>query len=153
MPPLKKRRRITNELKVEYYKPRGIELRNLEEVELIEDEVEAMRLVDYLNMNMDDAAKEMNVSKPTICRMVNSGRHKIAQAIFKGQAIKILTINNMPNFDGTGPEGKGPMTGRGYGKCEGAKGAKNSSDQAARPLGRGMGRGLGLGRGRGRASR
>ncbi len=144
MPPLKKLRRITNELKVNYYKPQGIPLRNLEEVELIEDEVEAMRLVDYLNMNMDEAAKEMNISKPTICRMVNSGRHKVAKAIFKGQAIKILTINNMPNLDGTGPEGKGPMTGRGYGKCEGAK-----KPMQQKPLARGQGRGPGRGQGRG----
>ena len=26
----------------------------------------------------------------------------------------------MPNLDGTGPEGKGPKTGRKEGKCEGA---------------------------------
>ncbi len=26
----------------------------------------------------------------------------------------------MPGFDGTGPEGKGPGTGRGLGKCNGA---------------------------------
>ena len=27
----------------------------------------------------------------------------------------------MPNKDGTGPTGKGPLTGRGFGNCEGAK--------------------------------
>ena len=33
---------------------------------------------------------------------------------------------NMPNFDGTGPRGKGSGTGRGRGKCRGgAKGGKN----------------------------
>jgi len=36
----------------------------------------------------------------------------------------------MPRFDGTGPEGKGPMTGRKKGKCKGDSG-------------RGMGRGAG----------
>lgn len=78
--------------------------------------------------------------------MANSGRHKIAKAIFKGQAIKISLINNnMPNFDGTGPEGKGPKTGRGYGKCEGAK-----KPTQQKPQGRGLVRGRGLGRGRGR---
>jgi len=46
----------------------------------------------------------------------------------------------MPNKDKTGPEGKGPKTGRQMGDCEGAE-----------PIaGRGMGpRGTGLGRGRG----
>ena len=45
----------------------------------------------------------------------------------------------MPNQDGTGPEGKGSLTGRKRGKCEGAI-----------PCPRGMGRGRGQGRGRGR---
>jgi len=48
----------------------------------------------------------------------------------------------MPRGDGTGPEGKGPRTGRGLGKCSGNKepGYKNQD----RPR-----RGLGLGRMRG----
>ncbi len=41
----------------------------------------------------------------------------------------------MPNKDGTGPNGKGPLTGRKLGKCEGAE-----------P--QGFGRGCGRGRGR-----
>lgn len=47
----------------------------------------------------------------------------------------------MPNRDGTGPQGKGPMTGRGFGNC---------SDEPAKevprgrgPCGRGLKRGLG----------
>jgi len=43
----------------------------------------------------------------------------------------------MPNKDRTGPEGKGPRTGRQMGDCE-----------EAEPVA-GMGRGRGLGRGRG----
>ena len=41
----------------------------------------------------------------------------------------------MPNRDGTGPEGKGPLTGRKTGKCEGA-----SPQPVARGRNRGMGR-------------
>jgi len=41
----------------------------------------------------------------------------------------------MPGFDGTGPTGMGPLTGRGFGPC--AKGF----------WGRGLGRGFGRGRG------
>lgn len=32
----------------------------------------------------------------------------------------------MPNFDGTGPTGKGPMTGRGGGNCVRRKGQANN---------------------------
>jgi hypothetical protein len=44
----------------------------------------------------------------------------------------------MPNGDKTGPEGKGPKTGRGLGYC-------NGNDKPGRENGqrRGMGRGLG----------
>ncbi len=45
----------------------------------------------------------------------------------------------MPNRDGTGPEGKGPKTGRQMGKCAGA-------EPIVRSFGRGQGRGRGLGR-------
>ena len=44
----------------------------------------------------------------------------------------------MPNFDKTGPEGKGEMTGRKMGPCN-----------PDNPRGRGFGRGCGMGRGRG----
>ena len=46
----------------------------------------------------------------------------------------------MPNKDGTGPEGKGPKTGRQKGKCQGAE------PQQGFGRGRGLGRGQGLGR-------
>lgn len=45
----------------------------------------------------------------------------------------------MPRFDGTGPQGQGPMTGRGMGPC----------GQGGRPVGPGMGRGAGRGMGQG----
>ncbi len=42
----------------------------------------------------------------------------------------------MPNKDGTGPEGKGPRTGRQMGPCKGAKPIGRFSGQGS---GRGMG--------------
>ncbi len=43
----------------------------------------------------------------------------------------------MPNKDGTGPEGKGPRTGRGFGNCQGA----TQKERGFGPCGRGMGKG------------
>ena len=43
----------------------------------------------------------------------------------------------MPKFDGTGPLGQGPRTGRGFGPCSGGMG-----------YGRGFGGGFGMGYGR-----
>lgn len=45
-------------------------------------------------------------------------------------------------MDKTGPQGQGPMTGRGLGKCN-----TNGSKKVLRPYGRGDGRGRGMGRG------
>ena len=39
----------------------------------------------------------------------------------------------MPAFDGTGPQGKGPLSGRGMGRCKGGVGRQGG-------MGRGMGR-------------
>ena len=50
----------------------------------------------------------------------------------------------MPGFNGTGPQGAGPMTGRGMGPCGNGRAA---GPGAGRGLGRGFGRGLGFGRG------
>jgi hypothetical protein len=43
----------------------------------------------------------------------------------------------MPGFDGTGPDGLGPMTGRGMGPC-----GNNQGRGRGRGMGRGMGRSL-----------
>ena len=47
-------------------------------------------------------------------------------------------MSNMPGFDQTGPQGMGPLTGRGFGPCGFGR------------MGFGRGRGLGKGRGLGR---
>jgi len=49
----------------------------------------------------------------------------------------------MPNRDKTGPEGKGPKTGRQMGNCKGAK-PQPGFGRGARPRGRGLGKGRGF---------
>ena len=52
----------------------------------------------------------------------------------------------MPNKDGTGPEGKGPKTGRQIGNCKDAKPIGNCGNrrQGLGPCGKGLGRKMGL---------
>jgi hypothetical protein len=52
----------------------------------------------------------------------------------------------MPKFDKTGPDGKGPKTGKKLGNCDNEQ--KGSGNGLGR--GRGLGNGQGLGNGRGR---
>lgn len=147
MPRPRKCRRVQGNFGVYYFKPRGIKLRELEEVALEIDEIESFRLVDLEGLSMEEAAASMKVSGPTLCRLVNAARGKVADAICNGKAISIQNYNltnlNMPNFDGTGPDGQGPKTGRQMGKCEGAK--KSGSAAGTR---RGLGGRQRMGRGR-----
>ncbi|MDO9338916.1 MAG: DUF5320 domain-containing protein [Bacteroidales bacterium] len=54
----------------------------------------------------------------------------------------------MPQINGTGPEGKGPKTGRGLGKCK-----KNSSEGEINKLGKGLGKRRKSGGGTGKGKR
>jgi len=84
-----KPRLIRFDPKAIYFKPRAIPLSVLEEVELGADELEALRLCDYKNLEQIEAAKKMRISQSTLQRILTSARQKIAQALIKGKAIKI----------------------------------------------------------------
>jgi len=90
MPRPFRRRRICFQPDVTYYKPAGVPIRELEEVELKMDEIEALRLCDVENLKQEEAAKKMDVSQPTFFRIINNARKKVADAITSGKAIKIL---------------------------------------------------------------
>ena len=73
-----------------YFKPRGIPLSTLEEEELFHDELEALKLHDVDGLDQIEAAKKMKVSQPTFGRILDKAYKKIAIAIVKGKAIKII---------------------------------------------------------------
>jgi len=123
------RRKLALEVGSDYFKPAGIALNQLEEVGLTLEELEAVRLVDLEDLDQEDAAKKMEVSRKTLWRDLQSARKKIADALVNGKAIQISGSEKMPKKDGTGPEGKVMVTGRGLGDCPKAK-----------RRGRGMGR-------------
>ncbi|MFA5173588.1 MAG: DUF134 domain-containing protein [Candidatus Pacearchaeota archaeon] len=82
-------RRVRFNPNVTYFKPRGIPLRQLNEVILTIDEFEAIRLKDLESLEQEECAKKMNISQPTFHRLVVSARKKISDAIINGKAIKI----------------------------------------------------------------
>jgi hypothetical protein len=61
-------------------------------------------------------------------------------------------VSNMPQKDRTGPQGQGPKTGRGMGKCGPKSGFSGPQGQGGIRTGRGQGRGSGRGAGRGQGS-
>lgn len=82
-------RRIRCKPDTNYFKPRGIPLDMLEEVNLTLDELEAIRLADMEEMYQEDAAKKMNISRQTFGNIINSAHKKIADVLLNAKALKI----------------------------------------------------------------
>lgn len=74
---------------VNYFKPAGIPLRSLEEVRLSIEEAEAIRLKDLEDLEQEQGAERMNISRPTFQRVLGSARRKLADALLNGKAIRI----------------------------------------------------------------
>jgi hypothetical protein len=53
------------------------------------DELEAMRLADFLEMTQEDVAQRMKVSRPTVTRMLSRAHRAVAEALVHGKAICI----------------------------------------------------------------
>ena len=75
-----------------YFKPRGVPMSVLGEEELFHDELEALKLHDVDGLDQIEAAKKMGISQPTFGRILDKAYKKIAIAIIKGKAIKIIKI-------------------------------------------------------------
>ena len=72
-----------------YFKPQGIPMPYLSMVNLTIDEYEAIRLGDLENLKHEEAAKRMNISRPTFTRLLESAHSKVSDAIVNGKAIRI----------------------------------------------------------------
>ncbi|MFP4445028.1 MAG: DUF134 domain-containing protein [Desulfosudaceae bacterium] len=89
MPRPKKKRNIVCDPDVSYFKPRGVPMRVLKEVELTVDEYEAIRLADLLGLSHEEAGARMGVSRATFGRIIQHARRMVAEALVNGMAIKI----------------------------------------------------------------
>lgn len=89
MPRPHKCRQIGFSPKCTSFKPAGIPGRELEEITISLDEMEAIRLVDLLGLYQDEASKKMNVSRQTLGNILTVARNKIANALVNGSLLKI----------------------------------------------------------------
>lgn len=87
-----KPRRVFFDPNVTYFKPRAVPLSMLEDVDLSIDELEALRLCDYKELEQTEAAKKMKISQSTLQRILTLARKKVSQALIEGKAIKIKKI-------------------------------------------------------------
>jgi len=89
MPRRKRWRNIGFSANIDYFKPAGVPMRELREVVLNADELEAIRLADLEEMYHEDAAREMGVSRQTFGRIISSARKKVAEGLIHGKALRI----------------------------------------------------------------
>jgi predicted DNA-binding protein (UPF0251 family)/DNA-directed RNA polymerase subunit RPC12/RpoP len=89
MPRPKNSRWVCCEPSVNYFKPRGIPITELERISLAVDELEAIRLKDLQLLEQERAATTMNISQPTFHRILESAYKKVADALVNGKAIRI----------------------------------------------------------------
>ncbi len=165
-----KPRRIHGDPRARHFKPQGVPLRDLKEIRLEHDELEALRLADLEGLSHEDVGAGMEVSRATAGRILANARAKVARALIEGLAIRIdvdsawseggytgaghrnrRRRHGMPGEDRTGPQGQGPKTGRGLGRCNSKDDEQKTPDESGRGQGQGLGRGQGgPGRGQGR---
>ena len=83
-------RRIKFNPDVVYFKPRGVPMKMLDEVELTTEELEALRLKNIKDLDQTEASKLMKTSRSTFQRILSSAYKKITKALVEGKAIKIV---------------------------------------------------------------
>ena len=69
-------------------------MRELEEIALTLDEIEAIRLADIEDLYQAHAAERMGVSRQTFGTIVARARKKVAQALLHGKALRIDTTSH-----------------------------------------------------------
>lgn len=84
----KKPRRVRNEPNTRQFSPRGRRGRPGYN-ELKYEELEAIRLADYMGLKQIEAAGDMGISQQTFSRVLRNGRKSIAEALVLGKIIKV----------------------------------------------------------------
>jgi predicted DNA-binding protein (UPF0251 family) len=89
-----RKRRVSEPPQFSRFKPAGVPSRKLKSVILSVDEYEAIRLTDYLHLEHLAASEKMAISRPTFTRLIETARHKLAQALIDGKEL-IITGGNI----------------------------------------------------------
>lgn len=72
-----------------YFVPWGKRKCEIEEITLKVEELEAMRLKDIEELNQEECAKRMQVSRQTFQNIIDVARKKVALSLTEGKAIRI----------------------------------------------------------------
>jgi uncharacterized protein len=89
MPRKKRERRMLMPPVIKGMSVFGVRGRKANEINLLLEEYEAIRLLDHQMLNQEQAALVMNVSRPTLTRIYEEARQKVASAFVEGRDILI----------------------------------------------------------------
>lgn len=162
MPRPRKCRLIDAQTPASAFKPAGVPGRDLQLIELGLDELEALRLADLEGLYHDAAAESMGISRPTLGRLLECARHKVACALFQSKMLVFrggsVVVRGMRSFEcadcgarfgephGTGRPEKCPQ-------CQGANFCRGSGEAGTGGGGPAANTAEGESRGRGRCQR
>lgn len=82
-----KRRCICSVPRVTGFAPQGCDASG--SINLTYDEYEVIRLLDYMQMTQEQCAERMQISRPTVTRIYDEARRKIADMLANGRALTI----------------------------------------------------------------
>jgi len=98
MPRPVKYRKIENLPQYTYFVPMGRRKCEIEDITIKVEELEAIRLKDIEDLNQEECAKKMHISRQTFQNIIDNARKKIATAIIEGKAINISGGNYTMNI-------------------------------------------------------
>ncbi len=87
MPRRKRNRKIQSPPVIKGMSVFGVRGRKSNEVFLLLEEYESIRLLDYQNLTQEEAADLMDISRPTLTRIYEEARIKVATAFVEGRDI------------------------------------------------------------------
>lgn len=131
MPRPPRKRTVEFVPEINYFKPAGVPLRQLEEVVLTVEELEAIRLKDTEGLDQHQAAERMNVSRSTFQLTLTTAREKISHALVSGKAIRIEGGIYQVKDRG---RGKGYGQGQGKGQGQGERNRHQGSHGPGGPM-------------------
>lgn len=80
----KLQRKIITPPTIKGYSVFGPSRKKGEKIRLFMEEYESIRLLDFENMTQEEAAVHMEVSRPTLTRIYEKARKKVAQSLIEG---------------------------------------------------------------------
>lgn len=82
-------RRVENYPQFTSFKPTGVPRQCLKKVSLLVEELEAIRLKDYLGLEQEECAQRMRISRPTFQRILVEARKKVVETLVNGKELYI----------------------------------------------------------------